>query len=183
MSSTSREVQGARRRLPAGGAEASAATSPRARARAGARALAAVAIGAAGLGLSACSGYSGSHAHRVEQWVSGSDLVANDATIRADVQDIARGIRAHKLLATHTACDGLGADAGTAYGELPTPDETLTSELNDAYLDFTRAAQYCSEARSFARGGFDRYESELRRATSALDAAGRRLEALGVSGG
>ncbi len=149
-------------------------------ARAGARAIVVVAV--AGLAFAACSGYSGSHAHRVAEWVSGSSLVTNDATIRADVQDIGRGIAARKLGATHTACDGLGADSGTAYGELPTPDQTLTTALNDAYLDYTRAAQDCSEASSFAHGGFDRYEAELRRANAALDAADRRLRTLGVPG-
>jgi len=130
--------------------------------------------------LAGCAGFTGNPAHQVAEWANGASLSTNDGYIVADVKDIDQGIASRQLIATHTACDGLGTDAGTAYGELPTPDSELTNELNNAYLDFTNAAQKCSDARSFAGTGFAAYEREIARAESAFNAANRRLHHFGI---
>lgn len=130
--------------------------------------------------LAGCAGFTGSPAHQVAEWANGASLSANDGYIVADVKDIDEGIASRQLTATHTACDGLGTDAGTAYGELPTPDTELTNELNNAYLDFTDAAQKCSDAKSFSGTGFSAYDREIARAESAFAAANRRLRHFGV---
>jgi hypothetical protein len=90
-----------------------------------------------------------------------------------DVAEVNRGIARRVLLATHTACDGLATDAASALGQLPTPDQRLTDELNTAYLDLARAAQRCSEAGSFKRGAFQAYASLAGAGVAAL----RRAEA------
>jgi hypothetical protein len=131
--------------------------------------------------LASCAGYSGSRAHQVTQWAQGASLQSNDGLVAADVRGIASGIRLRELAATHTECDGLATDAATAYGELPTPDQKLTNDLNDAYLDYEHAAQDCSSARSFASTGFTRYRSEVATANAALAAAKHRMSVLGAS--
>lgn len=143
------------------------------------RLAAPAAVLVAGLVLASCSGYSGGIAHQVGQWASGADVTTNDGYITTDVGEIANGVKLAKLTATHTACDGLASDAGTAYGELPTPDSSLTSELNTAYLDFTAAAEDCSAASSFTGDRFRDYRREEALAAAALDRAERRLRSLG----
>jgi hypothetical protein len=138
-----------------------------------------LAVALAALVLAGCTGYSGSLSHEVAQWDNGASLSSNDGQITSDLQDIATGIKERKLVATHTACDGLGSDAGTAYGELPTPDTALTNDLNTAYIDFTNAAQDCSEAPSFSASDFARYRRQLAKADAAFAAAKRRLRSLG----
>ena len=85
-------------------------------------------------------------------------LATSNALVTTDVAEVRRGIAARLLVATHTACDGLGADAATAVGQLPTPDQRLTDELNRAYLTLAQAAQDCTEATGFAGAGFARFE-------------------------
>jgi len=131
----------------------------------------------AGTVLAACTGYSGTLAHQVDEWASGASLTTNDGYVTSDISSIAVGIKQHQLTATHTACDGLGSDAGTADGELPTPDTRLTDDLNDAYLDFTKAAQDCSNAKSFG-AGFAPYERELAEGKKAYAAAMHRLKVI-----
>ncbi len=138
------------------------------------------ALAAGALVLAGCSNYSGGHSQQVAQWVSGSQLSANDGYVVADLRDIEDGISAGNLAATHTACDGLATDAATAYGELPTPDALLTADLDTAYLAYIRAAEDCSSAGSFSSPGFHRYRGAVANGTRALDAARRRLRDLGA---
>jgi len=139
-----------------------------------------LALASSALALGGCSGLTGSHAHRVAQWAVSSGVVANDQLVAADVRYVAVGISRRELVATHTACDGLASDAASAYGELPSPDTSLTSSLARAYLGYSRAAQDCSDAHSFASGAFARYDAAAAAAGRALGAARGRLAALGV---
>ena len=43
-----------------------------------------------------------------------------------------------------TICGGLASDVGTAYVTLPTPDQTLTNDLNDADTAVVNASTSCS---------------------------------------
>lgn len=114
---------------------------------------------------SGCGSPPVSTASAVSSWAQQTGLVGTNALLATDVAEVRRGIAARLLVATHTACDGLGADAATAVGQLPTPDQRLTDELNRAYLTLAQAAQDCSEVGSFAGAGFARFE---RGATSGM---------------
>jgi hypothetical protein len=129
------------------------------------------------IALSGCS--AGTLNQQVSDWANNTSLNSNDSYVIQDVDGIAAGIKGHNLAATHTACDGLGYDAGTAYGQLPAPDNQLTNDLNRAYLDYTLAGQECSSAKSFGKA-FKPYERDVARANAALEAARQRLRALGV---
>lgn len=125
-----------------------------------------------------CASHPPSTAIAVSSWASAAGFTTSNALLRTDVAEIRRGIARRDLRATHTACDGLGTDAGNALGVLPTPDRRLTDDLNTAYLDLARAAQHCSEAASFAHGAFAAYERGAKAGMAALGRAEARYRAL-----
>lgn len=114
----------------------------------------------------------------VRSWIQQSGFRASAALLRTDVAEIGRGIAAARLKETTTACDGLGADAASAIGELPAPDHQLTLELNSAYSDLVNGAQACSTASSFAAPGFARYRRDAAAGLAGLARAERRLDGL-----
>lgn len=119
-------------------------------------------------------------------WARATQLRQTERLLATDVAEVRRGIAERKLVATHTACDGLATDAANAVGVLPTPDRRLTDELNRAYLGLARAAQDCSDAGRFGGGSFDRFETAASAATAVLGRAEvreRRLVAPGRRAG
>ncbi len=135
-------------------------------------ALGAVAIA---LAAAACGGPSATLPARLRAWQSGSLYSGDQGYIAQDIREIATGIRKGPLVALHTACDGLGVDAANAYGELPTPDSELTTDLNDEYLSAENAAQLCSTAATRHGGRIERYLSLIARAERNLHAAHARI--------
>ena len=71
-------------------------------------------------------------------------------------------------------------DAGTAYGNLPTPDNTLTNELNIAYEDFANAGSSCSSASSVHSHTVTSALRVIAAGLVSLDQATRLLAADGV---
>jgi hypothetical protein len=140
--------------------------------RAARLAAATVAAAAAGLLLAACSGGT------VAQWAASSSLGANDALLVSDTGHLRAGIRLHELQEVRTACEAFSADASTADGELPTPDHSLTDELNTAYEDDYRAGEDCYAATSFASAAFRRFERLLAAGSAELATAERLAEKL-----
>ena len=132
--------------------------------------------------LAGCSVQHGSIALQVRSFAGTAQLGQSDQLLATDVAEVGRGIAEGKLLATHTACDGLATDAATALGMLPSPDQRLTDELNRAYLDLARAAQDCSEVARLGPGAFARYEAESGRAMASLHAAEARVRLLEAKG-
>jgi hypothetical protein len=122
----------------------------------------------------ACGGTSATLAQRLRAWESGASYSVDQDYITSDISDIARGLRSGQLAKARTACDGLYYDAGSAEGELPTPDEALTTALNDEYENAANAAESCSLASTLNGGRMARYRLLVGRATRALDAARRR---------
>ncbi|MGB9111621.1 MAG: hypothetical protein WCF24_02715, partial [Acidimicrobiales bacterium] len=112
---------------------------------------------------------------RLRAWESGSSYFSDQAYVSQDIREIATGIRKGPLVALHTACDGLGVDAANAYGELPTPDAQLTTDLNNEYLTAENAAQSCSTATTRHGGRIERYLTLIARAERDLHAAHARI--------
>jgi hypothetical protein len=121
----------------------------------------------------------GTPAGKLRAWESAAGYRSSQSLLSTDVDEIANGIRLGPLAALHTACDGLGVDASTAYGNLPTSDEQLTNDLNDEYLALSAAAEDCSEAPSRHGKAIARYRAEIAKAQSAEAAARRRIAAIG----
>ena len=130
--------------------------------------------------LAGCTSYSGSPAHQVSEWASVADVSSNDQIV---VQDIAAiRLSAHRDLIKDVTsnCAGLLVDSGTAYGNLPTPDNTLTNQLNVAYEDFASAGGSCSTVQSVHSAKFAAALKTIAAGVAALDKAERRLAADGV---
>jgi hypothetical protein len=134
----------------------------------------AAAVGVA-LVVSACGASHATLAERLRAWESGSSYSSDQGYISSDIHEIATGIRNGPIGALHTACDGLGVDAANAYGELPTPDQTLTDDLNDEYITATNAAQACSSASTLHGRLVERYLSLIAGAERNRRAATTRI--------
>jgi hypothetical protein len=130
--------------------------------------------------LAGCTGYTGSKANQVRQWASTTSVSANDGLVRQDIAAIKASLRAGQLKDVTSNCSGLVFDTGTAYGNLPTPDNTLTNELNVAYQDFANAGSSCAAARSLRSSRMTRALETIKGGLVSLDAATRRLAADGV---
>lgn len=98
--------------------------------------------------LAACGGadMSGPLPSRVKAWARGSQLSSTTVTLRSDLASIKKARSTGNVALDKTACAVLAVDVQTAHGSLPTPDKTLTGQLNSAYQTWARAAQSCYQA-------------------------------------
>jgi hypothetical protein len=127
-----------------------------------------------------CTGYSGTQSHQVSQWASQYTVISNDQTVVADIDAIKHSWQAGRLKDVTSNCAGLVDDAGTAYGNLPTPDNTLTNELATAYQDFANAGSSCATAASIDSHKIVAALNRIGKGLGALSRATRRLAAEGV---
>jgi hypothetical protein len=96
--------------------------------------------------LAGCAGQeqSGSPSARVSTWVSGAAGGAAVGTLEADNANIDQALAHHDApAAIKTVCALLTNDAETAIGNLPTPDNQLTDDLNHAYEKGAAAGDDC----------------------------------------
>ncbi|MGO9335510.1 MAG: hypothetical protein ACLQCU_15945 [Acidimicrobiales bacterium] len=127
-----------------------------------------------------CTGYSGTQANQVSQWASQYAVVSNDRTVISDIMAIRRSLQAKRLKDVTSNCSGLVYDTGTAYGDLPTPDNVLTNELNVAYQDFASGGSTCAAAGSLHSSRITSALTTIGEGVVALDKATRLLAADGV---
>jgi outer membrane murein-binding lipoprotein Lpp len=146
----------------------------RSRGPAGAIVLAAVILGG-------CSPYSGTTAQKVQQWASQNSFVANHDQIVADITLVHKAVAAGSAKVVRTICGGLASDVGTAYVTLPTPDQTLTNDLNDADTTVVNASTSCSGVRSVHSGSMAADLALFNTALADLRKAQQRLAALGIT--
>ena len=93
-----------------------------------------------------CAGQeqSGSPSARVSTWVSGAAGGAAIGTLEADSANVDLALAHHDApAAIKTVCALLTNDAETAIGNLPTPDDQLTNDLNTAYEKGAAAGDDC----------------------------------------
>ena len=132
----------------AGGGEGRTGTGSRTRTRSPSRtvlALVAVLTGPVLL-LAGCAGQeqSGTASARVSTWVSGAAGGAAIGTLRVDSANIDQTLLHHDPpAAVKTVCALLTNDAETAIGNLPTPDDQLTTDLDNAYEKGAAAGDDC----------------------------------------
>ena len=130
--------------------------------------------------LAGCTSYTGSKANQVRQWASLSSVSANDALVTADIAAIKKSFSEGKLKYVTSNCSGLVFDTGTAYGNLPTPDNTLTNELNVAYQDFVSAGSACAAVHELGSSRMTKALETIEVGLVSLDEASHRLAADGV---
>jgi hypothetical protein len=139
-----------------------------------------MALLASGIVAGCGTGYSGTKANQVAQWASQYSVVSNDQLVVDDASAVKASVRAGKLKDVTSNCAGLAVDAGTAYGNLPTPDATLTDELNTAYEDFAGAGGQCAAAASLGSGKISAALVTIAAGLVSLKRATRLLAAEGV---
>jgi hypothetical protein len=101
--------------------------------------------------LAGCAGQdeSGPPAARVSAWVSGAGGGSAVGTLEVDSRNIGLALSRHDpAAAIKTVCALLSNDAHVAIGNLPTPDQQLTDDLNRAYEDAAAAGDDCYQGSS-----------------------------------
>jgi hypothetical protein len=96
--------------------------------------------------LAACAGQeqSGTPAARVTTWVKGASGGVAIGTVEVDARNVDLALARHNTAAAlRTVCALLTTDAQTAIGNLPTPDDQLTGDLNNAYEVASAAGDDC----------------------------------------
>lgn len=87
----------------------------------------------------------------IQAWVIGSQVGASLQTVRVDAENVGFVIVKHNSpSAVRTACALLATDAQTAIGQLPSPDLSLTTTLNNAYSEAATAGTECYNGRMAA---------------------------------
>jgi hypothetical protein len=121
--------------------------------------LVAVTLGVVVLLAAACSSGPTTSAGQMQSWASNATYSADVAQISEDLIGLRNGLAEHEFLQTRTECEGFGVDVETLYGELPTPDETITDELGASLSSYYTASEDCFYSKSFTSAKFKTYES------------------------
>lgn len=139
---------------------------------------AAVLLGSAGLAGCAGQGRSGTPAARVASWATGGGGGAI-GTIEVDSRNVDLALSRHNAPgAIRTVCALLTNDALTAIGNLPTPDDQLTNDLNNAYEVASAAGDDCYKGSSGEAALLRRSASERRRMVPLLATSVDRIVAV-----
>ena len=131
--------------------------------------------------LAGCSPYSGTTAQKVREWVSQNSFVANHNLLITDINDVNKGVKSGSAKVVRTICGGMASDVGTAYETLPTPDQALTNDLNDADQTFVNASTSCSGVGSLASSTMQKDLAMFRVGIGDLRRAQALLASLGVN--
>jgi hypothetical protein len=121
------------------------------------RFLVAGTLGAVVLAAAACGGPTTLSA-QLKSWATTATYSADVAQISEDLIGLRNGVAEHEFLQTRTECEGFGVDVETLYGELPTPDHTITDELGASLTSYYSASEDCFYSSSFASVKFKLYE-------------------------
>jgi len=131
--------------------------------------------------LSSCSSRPASLRSKMQSWATQQNFVSGDATIKSDLVGIDAGIGLRDLVGLRTDCVGFSADVDQIYATLPTPDSTVTSELNIAFTKYWGpGTQLCYGADSFSSAKMATFERYLRLGKAIYAEAGSKIASYGV---
>ena len=141
-------------------------------------------VGAA-LGLVACaSPYPGSTvAQQAQSWARATGFASAVSTLEDDAQRVRAEGATADTGGLRTVCDVLVTDALRANGDLPAPDDQLSSILTAAYRAAVTAGRGCLHGAGAPRGLGPRVTSDLADAQSGYVKAQARLDLLELPGG
>jgi hypothetical protein len=131
--------------------------------------------------LAACAGaeMSGTPAHRISTWVSGAGAGSAIGAIEADNAAIDRALASHSAAGVvRTACALLSNDASAGNSNLPTPDDRLTTALENAYQVEYSAGNNCYRGAAGNASLLRHSADERRQGSSDLTRAVRRITAV-----
>ncbi len=134
-------------------------------------------IGAVALAGCSIQGQAAATGSQLASWMSSSAGGAAIGQTAADSRNIGFTISHHDpASAVRAACALLTNDALTAIGNLPTPDDALTDDLNNAYQDASAAGDDCYKGASGNKALLARSASERAKFTSLMAIAVDRYE-------
>ncbi len=136
---------------------------------------------AVGGGVTACGSGHATPAAKLEGWAKGAGFADLDSALTADFSALRAGFSSGDLRALKTACAGFAIDAGGIYDVLPTPDATLTAQLNTALTDFGSEAVRCNDLTSTAPAATASLRRAIARDEAIYDRARRTIDAAGGS--
>jgi outer membrane murein-binding lipoprotein Lpp len=141
--------------------------------------LALVVVGSVLLSGCASAEESGPPSARVTSWLSDSSGGTAIGTVSVDSRNVTY-VLAHRNqpAAVRSACAVLTTDAQTAIGNLPTPDASLTQDLNAAYEDAAAAGTDCYNGVGKSSSLMARSARERAQLPALMATAVARIEAL-----
>ncbi len=105
--------------------------------------LVAAALALGGSVLAGCA-QGGTTAQQVSSWVQDESGGSSIGNVEVDVRNVDLAFHQHNQpSAIREVCDLLSNDAQTGVGNLPSPDQQLTDDLNNAYVVATDAGDDC----------------------------------------
>ncbi|HXA31228.1 MAG TPA: hypothetical protein VNV87_03135 [Acidimicrobiales bacterium] len=131
--------------------------------------------------LAACAGaeMSGTPAQRISTWVSGAGAGSAIGAIGADNAAIDKALATHSAAGViRTACALLSNDSSAGNSDLPTPDDQLTTALENAYQVEYSAGNNCYSGAGGNASLLRRSADERRQGAADLAQAVRRITAV-----
>ncbi|HEX4245629.1 MAG TPA: hypothetical protein VHY77_08685 [Acidimicrobiales bacterium] len=131
--------------------------------------------------LAACAGaeQSGTPAHRVSTWVDGAGVGSQIGAIAADNAAVDKALAIHSPAGVlRTACALLANDASAGNSNLPSPDDRLTTALENAYQVEYSAGNNCYGGAAGNASLLRRSADERRQGAADLAQAVRRITAV-----
>jgi hypothetical protein len=129
-------------------------------------------LAVAGLGLGACSGGPSGARAQVEQWVSSNSFGSSVGTLLADGGRVIEAVESNQAEGVlRTDCGVLEDDASGDAGNLPTPDQHLTSDLGQAYKADLAAANECYSSHAVSPQQLERAVRSVTKADALLEQA------------
>ncbi|HEX4538864.1 MAG TPA: hypothetical protein VH112_01350 [Acidimicrobiales bacterium] len=139
------------------------------------RMTAAAALVVASMLVTACSSgpdVSGTLSQRVNGWSQGVGLTASSAKIGSELDQVTKTAQAGDLGGLQAVSVQLQDDATIAHAQLPSPDQSLTDQLNTAYQTAYQLANHYLD-----KGAGSNRAAGLAAVISQADAAQRALQA------
>ncbi|MGH9170322.1 MAG: hypothetical protein ACRD0Z_05570 [Acidimicrobiales bacterium] len=130
--------------------------------------------------LAACTEYSGTQSQKVQEWAKQASFVTNNNQIVSDVVLVRKSASIGTGLQFLTDCGGMASDVGTAYEQLPAPDQQLTNYLNDAYTLIGQAAQDCSATKNVHSAVATKSLAQIAKGMGDLQHSQHLLASLGI---
>jgi hypothetical protein len=128
-------------------------------------------LGAAALGGCAGAEQTGTPAHRVATWVDGGGG-SGIGNVEVAIRNVDLALSKHdQPAAIREVCSLLSNEAQTSIGNLPAPDDALTTQLDDAYTVATSAGDDCYQGAGGDAALLARSARERVRAVSLLAVA------------
>ena len=119
---------------------------------------------------------------QVHSWATTTGLASSLSALRGDARRVDTVEARHDAAGVRTDCDVLVNDALSANQNLPSPDDTLSRILSDAYASASAGGRHCLAGAGGERSLLARSAAELTAAQSGYVKAEARIDALDASG-